>query len=73
MVGIHHHLETARRLDSLTVHGLSNRIHFGRAGLSYGLCPHSETDEGSFHRIARGLVPLLIEVGPHFDERIVLG
>jgi hypothetical protein len=46
MIGVHHNLEAARRLDSLTVHGLPDRIHIGGARLDNGLRPHSEANKG---------------------------
>jgi hypothetical protein len=50
MISVHHNLEAARRLDSLTVHGLPDRIHIGGARLDNGLRPHSEAKKGGFQR-----------------------
>ena len=71
MIGVHHNLEAARRLDSLTVHGLPDCIDVGGARLDNGLRPHPEANEGGFHRVIRDFVSLLVEVRPHFDERFV--
>ena len=71
MISVHHNLEAAGRFDPLTVHGLANRIYVGGARLDNGLRPHPEANEGSFHRVIRGFVTLLVEVRPHFHERIV--
>ena len=71
MIGVHHNLEAARRLDSLTVHGLADCIDVCGAGLDDGLRPHPEANEGGFHRVTCSFVSLLIEVRPHFDERFV--
>ena len=71
MIGVHHNLEAARRLDSLTVHGLADCIDVGSASLDNGLRPHPEANEGGFHRVIRSLVLLLVEIRPHFDERFV--
>src|SRR6476659_6925299 len=71
MIGVHHDLEAARRLDSLTVHGLPDRIYVGGTGLDNGLCPHPEANEAGFHWVIRDFVSLLVEVRPHLDERCV--
>ena len=72
MVGVHHHLEAARRLDPLAVHSLPDRVHVRRAGLGNRLGSHPEADESCFHEIVRGPVSSIVEVGPHFHESIVL-
>src|SRR3954463_13026464 len=46
VIGVHHLLEAARRLDPLPIHGLADRIDICRTGLSHRLRPHSEADEG---------------------------
>lgn len=71
MIGVHHNLEAARRLEPLTVHGLPDCIYIGSARLNNGLRPHPEANEGGFHRVIRGFVSFLVEVRPHFDERFV--
>ena len=71
MVGVHHNLKAARSLDSLTVHGLADRIDIDGAGLDNGLRPHPEADERGFHRVICSFVSLLVEVRPHIDERFV--
>ena len=71
MIGVHHHFEAARRLDSLTVHGLADRIYVCGAGLDNGLCSHPEANEGGFHRVIRDFVSLLVEIRPHLDECLV--
>jgi hypothetical protein len=58
MISVHHNLEAARRLDSLTVHGLPDRIHIGGAGLDNGLRPHPEANKGGFHRVICDLCSL---------------
>ena len=68
VISVHHNLKAARCFNSLTVHRLPDGVYVGCAGLSHGLRPHPEADEGGFHRIIRGLVPLLVEVSPHFHE-----
>src|SRR5262249_10045149 len=40
MIGVHHNLEAARRLDSLTVHRLPDCIYVGSACLDTALRPH---------------------------------
>ena len=71
MIGVHHNLEAARRLDSLTVHGLADCIDIGGAGLDNGLRPHPEANKRGFHRIIRDFVSLLVEVSPHLHEHFV--
>ena len=71
MISVHHNLEAARRFDPLTVHGLANRIYVGGARLDNGLRPHPKANEGSFHRVIRSFVALLVEVRPHFHESFV--
>jgi len=71
MISVHDNLEAARRLDSLTVQGLPDRIHIGGACLDNGLRPHSEAGKGGFHRVICDFVSLFVEVGPHFHEHFV--
>ena len=71
VIGVHHDLKAARRFNSLTVHRLPDGVYVGGAGLGHGLRPHPKADEGGFHRVIRRLVPLLVEVRPHFHERVV--
>src|SRR5262249_20671860 len=71
MIGVHHNLEAARRLDSLTVHRLPDRIYVGSACLDNGLRPHPEANEGGLHRVIRRFVTLLGEVRPHLHERFI--
>ena len=37
MVGVHHHLEAARRVYPLTIHRLPDRVYVGSACLGHGL------------------------------------
>jgi hypothetical protein len=71
MIGVHHHLEPARCLDPLTVHGLADRINRGGPGLGNGLRPHSKPDERCFHRIIGHFVALFGEIRPHSDKGVV--
>src|ERR1700712_5670522 len=68
MVGVHHDLKPAWRFQALAVHGLTDRIDVGCAGLADSLHPHPKADEGRFHRVICRLVALLVEVRPHLDE-----
>ena len=71
MIGIHHDLEAARRLQPLTVHGLPHCIHVPGPCLDNGLRPHPEADEGGFRRAICDFIPLPGEGRPHFHERFV--
>ena len=57
MVSVHHNLEAARQLDSLTIHGsAANRIDVGGTRLDNGLRPHLKANDGGFHRVIRCFV-----------------
>ena len=54
MIGVHHNLEAARRLDSLAVHGLPDCIYVGGARLDNGLLkPMKAASIGSFVILSR--------------------
>ena len=64
MIGVHDNLKATWRPHPLAVHGLSERIDIGCAGLADGLRPHPEADEGHFRRIICCRVSLPGEI-PH--------
>ena len=50
----------------------ADRIYVGGASLDNGLRPHSEANEGGFHRVIGDFVSLLGEIRPHFVIRFLL-
>lgn len=48
MVGVHHHLESARCIDPLTVHGLPHRIDIGGASLGHGINSNLFSSQDAF-------------------------
>lgn len=69
MIGVHHNLEAARRLNSMTVHGLPDRIYVGGPPLA-GRCPSGilgqSLDQRQAARIGKGIdaVDLMATQGP---------
>ena len=56
VIGIHHDLKAARRLDPLTINRLPDCVDVGGSSLGHGLNPRPKADKGGFHRVICGLV-----------------